>query len=151
MARDLRKRNDQVATISFLAMLPILFGGILSVIYLRSMNVLGSDTDLIFLGIPIIIVCIVLFLGIYEIMYGYMIERKPAYQIKRFLLRSSLSAVYLLCVLGLWSVLQFYLFPSLHWKYSLLSSFFVATVLLAVALFRIPKLKELLTRLERGI
>jgi hypothetical protein len=151
ITRELRKTNEQITTISFFAMLPVLFGGILFVIYLRSTNALGSDTDLVLLGIPIILVCIVLFLGIYEIMYGYRIERKPAYQIKRFLLRSSLSALYLLFVLGLWAALQFYLLPFLYWKYSLLGSFFVATMLLVAAIVRIPKLRDLFTRLEKGI
>ena len=142
--------NERIMSISFLLVMPLMLGAIVYVIYLRSVNVVGSDTDVIFLVTPTTLGCIVLFLGIYEVLYGHEIERKPAYQIKRFLLYSSLSTLYFSFALGLWSAMQFYLLPFLYWRYSLILSFFVATMLLAVLILRIPKLRNLLSRLENG-
>jgi hypothetical protein len=145
-----RNANEQILKACALAILPFAIGGPMYLIYLRSMNIIASDAEFVFYLIAVALMDIVLLLGIYEVLYSYKIERKPVYQIRRFLLRASLSALYLSFVLGLWYALQFYLLPSLYWKYSLLASFFVATMLLIVVVVRIPKLRDLFTRLEKG-
>lgn len=143
--------NEQILTASAFSILPLMLGAIVYLIHLRSINVLDSDSDLVSYVIPTTLVCIILFLGMYEILYSYKIERKASYQIKRFLIRTSLFACYMLFVLAMWYALQFFLLPMLSWKYNFLVSFFVATMLLVIVVVKIPRIRDAMAKLEKGV
>lgn len=145
MKRFGKAENERLMAVSAFLILPLLIGGITYLVYLRSINVIKSETDFVLHIFYVILPCVITCFGTYEVLYSRKIKKVFLFHFKRFLVHTVVFASYWVTAIALWFALQ----SLISWKYSLILSGFVALLVLVI-IIRIPRITNALNKIDEG-
>jgi len=151
-AQKLSPEEDQRITgISAILTLPIMIGGAFYVvIYLHAItDLIDINQTIMYLFLLVAPVSTGFFLAVYEGLSSRKIDKTFLFHLKRFLSRTIIASGYFFCVVILWTVSNFFLSALISWRYILIMSFFVPSIILAI-FAAIPKTRHLINRLTEG-
>lgn len=141
-----KSESERIALIATISALPLLIGGIVYVIHLRSINAIKSDVEFVLFSFCILLFSTIICFVFYELLYSLKVKGKRLFHLKRFFTHTFAFIVYWASIIVLWSALQFLSIP---WKYGILIASLTSSLVLAL-MVNIPKIKNFLKKIEEG-
>jgi len=145
-----QEEEQRIMGISAMLTLPILLGGAFYVvIYLHAItDLIDINQAIMYLFFLVAPVSTGFCFAIYEVLFSRKIDKTFLFHLKRFLSRMIIVLSYFSCVVVLWTAFNFFLSALISWRYLLILSFFIPSVILAI-FAAIPKTRRIVAKFTK--